>query len=134
MKKITTPSGVFGPYSTVTELADRYRVDGGAELPFAVVGIGTIADAHEGDFPPPPPAPVPVPASVTMRQACLALENAGILDDVEALVATLPRLYQIEWQRASMVERTNQLVEVVRQQQGMTVQQIDDMFIQAATL
>lgn len=75
-----------------------------------------------------------VPTSVTMRQACLALENAGILDDVEALVATLPRPYQIEWQRASMVERTNQLVEVVRQQQGMTVQQIDDMFIQAATL
>lgn len=75
-----------------------------------------------------------IPASVSMRQACLALENAGILDDVEALVATLPRPYQIEWQRASTVERTNQLVEVVRQQQGMTVQQIDDMFIQAATL
>ena len=75
-----------------------------------------------------------VPASVTMRQACLALENAGILDDVEALVATLPRPYQIEWQRASMVERTNALVEVVRQQKAMTVAEIDDLFILAESL
>lgn len=78
--------------------------------------------------------PTPVPQSVSMRQACLALESAGILDDVEALVATLPRPYQIEWQRASTVERTNQLVEVVCQQQSMTVQQIDDLFILAETL
>lgn len=75
-----------------------------------------------------------VPQQVTMRQACLALENAGILDEVEALVATLPRPYQIEWQRASTVERDNMLVEVVRAQQGMTVQQIDDLFVLAATL
>lgn len=96
----------------------------------ASIGWGYV----DGVFTPPPTPPTTVPTSVTMRQACLALENAGILDDVEALVATLPRPYQIEWQRASMVERTNQLVEVVRQQQGMAVQQIDDMFIQAATL
>lgn len=83
---------------------------------------------------PPPPAPVQVPQSVSMRQACLALENAGILDDVEALVSTLPRPYQIEWQRASTVDRDNMLVEVVRAQQGMTVQQIDDLFVLADSL
>ena len=76
--------------------------------------------------------PSAVPSNVTMRQACLELEDAGILDDVEALVATLPRSYQIEWERASVVERTNGLVEVVRQQQGMTVEQIDDLFRRAA--
>lgn len=81
-----------------------------------------------------PPDPLAVPAQVTMRQACLALENAGILDDVEALVLTLPRPYQIEWQRASTVERNNALVEVVRQQQAMTVEQIDDLFRLAVTL
>jgi len=75
-----------------------------------------------------------VPQSVSMRQASLALLNAGLLDDVEALVATLPRAYQIEWERASVVQRDNQLVEIVRQQKGMTADQIDDLFTLAATL
>ena len=51
MKKIITPGGTFGPYNTVEVLADRYHVDG-ADLPFSVVGQGTISDAVEGDFPP----------------------------------------------------------------------------------
>lgn len=51
MKKITTPSGLFGPYNTVEVLSDRYHVDG-ADLPFTVVGQGTISDVEDGDFPP----------------------------------------------------------------------------------
>ena len=77
--------------------------------------------------------PVPIPQSVTMRQACIAIELAGLLDDVEAIVATLPRIYQIEWQRASNVLRDNLLVEMVRQQKGMTGAQIDALFVDAAT-
>ena len=79
------------------------------------------------------PAPG-VPTEVTMRQACLALEGAGLLDDVEAIVATLPRVYQIEWQRASTVLRSNPLVEMVRQQNSMTEAQIDTLFVTAASL
>ena len=75
-----------------------------------------------------------VPQEVTMRQACLALEGAGLLDDVEAIVATLPKVYQIEWQRASTVLRSNPLVEMVRQQNSMTDAQIDALFVTAATL
>lgn len=75
-----------------------------------------------------------IPSQVTMRQACIQLESAGLLDDVEAIVVTLPRIYQIEWQRASTVQRDNPLVEMVRQQQNMTVEQIDDLFIAAAKL
>lgn len=130
MKALVTASGQFGPFSNIETLADRYRCDG-VDYQFSVIGDATIEDYVA---PPPEPVAPVVPASVTMRQACLALENAGILDDVEALVATLPRPYQIEWQRASTVARTNQLVEVVRQQQTMTVQQIDDLFVLAATL
>lgn len=70
--------------------------------------------------------------SVTMRQACLELEDAGLLDDVEALVATLPRPYQIEWQRASDVLRDNALVEIVRINKGMSVEDIDGLFERAA--
>lgn len=75
-----------------------------------------------------------VPQSVTMRQAARALLDAGLLDDVEALVATLPRAYQIDWERASVVERSNPLVEIVRQQKSMSEADIDDLFITAATL
>ena len=74
------------------------------------------------------------PSKVTMRQASIALELAGLLDDVEAIVATLPRIYQIEWQRASVVLRDNSLVEMVREQQGMTTEQIDALFVTASTL
>ena len=77
-----------------------------------------------------PPAPI-IPQQVTMRQACIQLEIDGLLDDVEALVATLPRIYQIEWQRASVVLRDNPLVEIVRQQKGMTSEQIDALFVAA---
>jgi hypothetical protein len=75
-----------------------------------------------------------VPKAVSMRQACVQLEIDGLLDDVEAIVATLPRVYQIEWQRASTVSRDNPLVEMARQQQGMTAEQIDALFIAAAAL
>lgn len=75
-----------------------------------------------------------IPQSVSMRQAARALLDAGLLDDVDALVATLPRAYQIDWQRAGTVERSNPLVEIVRQQKSMTDAQIDDLFIAAATL
>jgi len=50
MKKITTPNGLFGPYSSIEILSDRYHVDG-ADLPFTVIGQGEISDVVDGDFP-----------------------------------------------------------------------------------
>ena len=114
---------VDGPGYTLSEAGrndQSYPVDGWywfADLDAAMAGITASTSG-----------------SVTMRQASLALLNAGLLDDVEALVANLPRAYQIEWERASVVQRDNQLVEIVRQQQGMTSGQIDDLFALAATL
>ena len=75
-----------------------------------------------------------VPHEVSIRQAELALLEAELLDDVEELVATLPRQYQSEWRRATVVMRDNGLVEIVRQQKGMTHAEIDQLFITAATL
>lgn len=114
---------VDGPGYTLSEVGkddQTYPVDGWywfADIDAAIAGISSATTG-----------------SVTMRQASLALLNAGLLDDVEALVATLPRAYQIEWERASTVQRDNPLVEIVRQQQGMTSGQIDDLFTLAATL
>lgn len=75
-----------------------------------------------------------VPDSVTMRQAVIALLDADLLDDIELIVSTLPRRYQLEWERASDVYRDNALVETVRIQKGMTPQEIDALFIAASTI
>lgn len=76
----------------------------------------------------------PVPQQVTMRQARLALLNAGLLDDVEAVITAAGREAQIQWEYASVVERSSPVIAIVQQQQGMTDAQIDDLFREAAKL
>jgi hypothetical protein len=56
MKALTTPSGNFGPFHSVETLSDRYRCDN-TDLPFTVVGQGSIVDADTITWPE-PPAPV----------------------------------------------------------------------------
>ena len=76
----------------------------------------------------------PVPQQITMRQARLALLNAGLLDDVGVVIAAAGREAQLEWEYAAMVDRSNLAVAAVQQQGGMTDAQIDDMFREAAKL
>lgn len=76
----------------------------------------------------------PIPQSVSMRQARLALLDAGLLDDVEALMSSMPRAAQIEWEFASEVQRNSQLVEAVKTSAHMDDEMIDSLFIKAATL
>ena len=78
------------------------------------------------------PAPVFVPQQVTMRQARLELLSRDLLDDVDAVIAVAGRAAQIEWEYASTVDRDNSVIAVVQQQQGMTDEQIDDLFREAA--
>ena len=75
----------------------------------------------------------PVPQQVTMRQARLALLKAGLLDAAEAAIASAGREAQLEWDYASVVERSNPVIAIV-QQQGVTDAQIDDLFREAAKL
>lgn len=76
----------------------------------------------------------PVPQQVTMRQARLALLNAGLLDDVEAVIAAAGREAQLEWEYAAGVDRSNPAVATVQQQEALTDAQIDDLFREAAKL
>ncbi|WP_243433611.1 hypothetical protein, partial [Pseudomonas sp. 78_B] len=76
----------------------------------------------------------PVPQHVTMRQARLALLNAGLLDDVEAVIAAAGREAQLEWEYAAVVDRSNPAVATVQQQEALTDAQIDDLFREAAKL
>ena len=77
-------------------------------------------------------APVLVPQQVTMRQARLELLSRDLLDDVDAVIAVAGGAAQIEWEYASTVDRDNPVIAVVQQQQGMTDEQIDDLFREAA--
>ena len=76
----------------------------------------------------------PVPQQVTMRQARLALLSAGLLDDVEMVIAAAGRAAQLEWEYAAAVDRSNPAVAAVQQQESLTDAQIDDLFREAAKL
>ena len=79
-----------------------------------------------------------VPASVTMRQARLALHAAGLLSSVNAALAALSEPAKtaalIEWEYASAVERSAGLVPAMAAALGMSEADVDDLFILAATL
>lgn len=78
-------------------------------------------------------APV-VPASVTMRQARLALLGAGLLDAVVAAVNSAGPAAQIEWEYAAVVDRNAGLIPSMASALGMTDAQIDSLFASAAAL
>ena len=75
----------------------------------------------------------PVPQQVTMRQARLELLKRALLGDVEAVITAAGREAQIQWEYASVVERSNPVIAII-QQQGMTDAEIDDLFREAAKL
>ena len=85
-----------------------------------------------------PGTPSNVPASVTMRQARLALRAAGKLAAVEASIAALSEPAktdaQIEWEYSNEVQRHNGFVSQLAPLLGMTEAQLDDLFIQAKAL
>lgn len=85
----------------------------------------------------PPVAPA-VPQVVTMRQARLALNAAGLLAVVNASIAAMPGTAgdasRIEWEFSGTVERHKPLVISLTGVLGLTDKQIDDLFIAAAAL
>ena len=79
-----------------------------------------------------------VPQEVTMRQARLALHAAGLLEGVDAAIASLPEpdktTAKIEWEYAQTVGRNSGLVPLLAATLGMAEEQIDQLFISAASL
>lgn len=83
------------------------------------------------------PAP-PGPTVVTMRQARLALLQAGLLHKAEEAIASLEGLdgdaARIEWQFASQVRREQPLVQQLAIVLGLDEAALDDLFTQAVAL
>lgn len=77
-----------------------------------------------------------VPHVVTMRQAKLALLQAGLLDEVDAVIAaeSTPKAVKIEWEHASEVQRDWVNTLGLATTLGLTDEQLDDLFVLAASL
>lgn len=77
-----------------------------------------------------------VPQVVSMVQAQLALLGAGLLDKVEAAIASIPgdqgRAAQIEWSKAANVHRDHALIAGMQDALKLSDAQIDALFIDAA--
>ena len=80
-----------------------------------------------------------VPTIVTMRQARLALLQAGLLSQIEAAIAAIEdagqrQAIQTEWEYAAEVDMTHPWVQSLASALGLTEVQLDDLFTLAATL
>lgn len=73
-------------------------------------------------------------STITPRQARLALLNAGLLEAVDAYVATLPKAAQVEWEYANEIRRDHALLTQAASALGLTEAQIDALFEAAARL
>ena len=80
------------------------------------------------------PQPAPIPTQVTMRQARLALLQAGHYDTVLAAMAGQPQAAQIEWEYALSVDRGAQLTTAMASILGLSDAQIDALFVAASAL
>lgn len=75
-----------------------------------------------------------VPQRVSPYQARQALHAAGLLDAIEAAIATADRSVQIAWEYALTIERTSPLIATMTPALGLTEQQVDDLFRAAAQI
>jgi len=82
----------------------------------------------------PPPILEIVPVAVSRFQARAALMLAGLLDDVEALMAApgTPALAKLAWEDAQEFKRSSPTVLAMSSALGMTEAQLDELFTTAA--
>lgn len=115
---------------------DNFAQSIGAILISGDVSVGDLYNGSE--FSKAPPLPIEVPKAVTMRQARLALLQAGKLGTVNAAIASMSgaqgEAARIEWDYSNEVQRAQPLVSALGGVLGMTSEQLDQLFITAATL
>lgn len=111
----------------------------GIPAPTKVIQVLVDGDGNEFVEGPPDGGPVPHPP-LTRRQLRLGLLQAGITTaQVEAAIEAIPdemerEVARIEWADATSYERDHQLVDQIGDALGLTHQQIDTMWADAAAL
>lgn len=80
--------------------------------------------------------PLPGSTTVSMRQARLALLEAGLLANIDAAIAAMPspdkEAAQIEWEYATELQRDSALLAGIATTLALTSQDVDDLFDAAA--
>ena len=83
------------------------------------------------------PAPS-CPQEITMRQARLVLLEHGLLANVQPAIDILPEpdktKAQIEWDYSNTLQRNNSFVSVLGAVLGLTDEDINNLFIEGATM
>ena len=84
----------------------------------------------------PPPPPPSVPQAVSRFQARAALHLAGLLEQVETMMANpaTDPMARLAWQDAQEFRRNSPTVLGMGAALGLSQAQLDDLFIQAATI
>lgn len=95
------------------------------------IGSATITVLVDPNAPPPGPI---IPQSVTAFQAKAALLQAGLLDDVEAMMASpdTPRIVKLAWVEALMFERQSPTVQSLGSALGLDDAALDALFVTAS--
>lgn len=131
MSLLKTQNGTIVGAGNIVEFENHYKCDD-VVVPKSVVGVCTIVDGVL------PVAPVPTPAAVSMRQARLALLQAGLLATTNSTIAAIPGTAgdaaRIEWEYATEVRRDSLLVAALTPMLTMTDAQIDALFVAASGL
>lgn len=70
----------------------------------------------------------------TPRQARLALASAGLYEAVQTSVAAVSDQARIEWEYATMIERTNPIIIGIQMELGISDEALDGLFALAVTL
>lgn len=73
-----------------------------------------------------------IPAVVSRFQAKAAMLQAGMLDQVEALIAGGDAVTQLAWAEAVEYRRDSPLINSLAAAMDLTAEQVDDLFIAAA--
>ena len=114
----------------ITDAEHQAMLDGQAR------GLQIAADAN--GYPVLVPRVVATPTVVTMRQARLALLNAGLLtsvsNDIAAMTGTAGDAARIEWEFSPTLKRDHPLVASLSASLGLTSAQLDALFTAAAAL
>lgn len=102
---------------------------------------GKVIVADESGYPvleSTPVLPPQVPSRVTMRQARLALHDAGLLTVVESAIDAMPEppktTARIEWDYASEVHRASAFVALLSAALELDEQALDNLFLKAVEL
>lgn len=128
---ISTSDAVFGPFQTITPLADRLQADG-VDYPFTVLGEYKLLTNDQYTQPTlPHPAP---PESVTPVQFRRALRCKGLYDALTVYIATLDADSQDTWEYAISIHYTDSVVINTLKALDQSNEQIIDLFCLAATL